>query len=189
MHFIRKIIFIGSIVIALLFSLTPVRSISSEYYKYKDKNGIVCFTDDLSEVPRDQRESIIFFKSLKSNVKSSSLNKGDTDSFDKLIEKPVSDKNDTDTLDGKLLKASEALQEERIQLEQILDSLQKRRADLADKLIKNKTFEEKEPYRKIANQFNIDVKQYEKRYKKYSRSLQVYNENVQKTSSSKSQAE
>ena len=43
----------------VLFSVTTILSlpVSAEYYRYIDKNGNVSFTDNLENVPEDQRQN------------------------------------------------------------------------------------------------------------------------------------
>ena len=56
------IIRIIPIMMALLF-LTP--SASAEIYKYRDTNGVLRFTDNLAEVPVDQRGNIEAYQEIK----------------------------------------------------------------------------------------------------------------------------
>jgi uncharacterized membrane protein len=45
--------------VLLIMVFIMVASIASgEYYKYIDKNGEVCFTDDISIIPKEQREGL-----------------------------------------------------------------------------------------------------------------------------------
>ena len=38
---------------------------SAEIYKYRDQNGVLRFTDNLTEVPVDQRENIDQYQEIK----------------------------------------------------------------------------------------------------------------------------
>lgn len=57
-------IFIASIVLILISGV--YYSALGEFYQYKDKDGVVIFTDDLSQVPEDQRPKIKTYESIKS---------------------------------------------------------------------------------------------------------------------------
>ncbi len=59
-----KIIFVVIFLSGLFFSASQL---SATYYKYIDKSGNTVFTDDLSQVPEEQRESIDSYKSFQSD--------------------------------------------------------------------------------------------------------------------------
>ncbi|UCG79642.1 MAG: DUF4124 domain-containing protein, partial [Desulfobacterales bacterium] len=44
--------------LVLVFALVIPRECGSEVYKYTDKDGIIHFTDDLTEVPVEQRTEV-----------------------------------------------------------------------------------------------------------------------------------
>ena len=48
----------------LVFLIFPV-AVSAEIYKYRDQNGVLRFTDNLTEVPIDQRENIQQYQEIK----------------------------------------------------------------------------------------------------------------------------
>ena len=51
---------------AVLTVLLVIPGVSTaEFYKYVDKDGVVRFTDDISQVPEDQRKNIDTFKSVE----------------------------------------------------------------------------------------------------------------------------
>ena len=56
--------FIASIVLVITSGI--YQSALGEFYQYKDKDGVVIFTDDLSQVPEDQRPIIKTYESIKS---------------------------------------------------------------------------------------------------------------------------
>ena len=49
--------------VALVVPLAPALS-AAEFYKYRDANGVLRFTDDISEVPEDQRGNLKAYKSV-----------------------------------------------------------------------------------------------------------------------------
>jgi hypothetical protein len=61
----RNKIFFTICIICILFFLTP--QLYAEYYKYKDNNGNIVFTDNLSQVPPDQRSGVKSYQTIKSN--------------------------------------------------------------------------------------------------------------------------
>jgi predicted RNase H-like nuclease (RuvC/YqgF family) len=51
---------------AVLSALLVIPGIcTAEFYKYVDKDGVVRFTDDISQVPEDQRKDVDTFKSVE----------------------------------------------------------------------------------------------------------------------------
>ncbi len=196
MHIFNKKKFIGSFAILLFLSLTFDISISSEYYQYKDKDGVVHFTDDLSEIPKDQREKVTSFESLTSEGirPSSLLNEEKKDFYDDQSEKEeqVLDEGEameSEAMDDKLLQTSASLQRERAELEQVFENLQKRRTSLTEMLVRKKTPEEKQTYMEKVNQLNVEIKEYEDRQKQFSEKVEIYNNNVKQKNLSKAQAD
>jgi len=53
------------IVTILLVLLVLPMLVSAEIYKYRDQNGVLRFTDNLTEVPIDQRENIQQYREIK----------------------------------------------------------------------------------------------------------------------------
>ncbi len=150
-------------------------AIASDYYKYKDENGILRFTDDFSEVPKDQRESIIIDKVYQVKEKPSPQPPDDGDLSED--NNPLS--GDSGTLDNEVMTKSESLHQERMQLEQSLKNLESGRTDLINQLVKMKRPEEKKACREKINQLNIDIQLYEKRRNQFIEKAQIYNKSVQ----------
>ena len=58
-NFFYRLLYCGLIVV--FFPYTA----SAEFYKYKDKNGHLIFTDDVSRVPVNQRDEVTIFHSIQ----------------------------------------------------------------------------------------------------------------------------
>jgi hypothetical protein len=52
---------VRTLILLSILSLIPI-PVCAEYYKYKDANGVFRFTDNLLNVPKDQREIIQAYK-------------------------------------------------------------------------------------------------------------------------------
>lgn len=50
---------LGLILIVAMLAATPA---NAEFYKYVDENGIIRFTDDITMVPREQREKLLEYQ-------------------------------------------------------------------------------------------------------------------------------
>ncbi len=51
------------LILMMLISLVPI-PIYAEFYKYRDANGVLRFTDNLMDVPEDQREKLKSYKEV-----------------------------------------------------------------------------------------------------------------------------
>jgi hypothetical protein len=81
------------IVTLLLVVLVLPVLVSAEIYKYRDQNGVLRFTDNLTEVPIAQRENIQQYKEIKtapSAVEQSTAN-AEADLDPKAMEKELTD--------------------------------------------------------------------------------------------------
>lgn len=54
--------------VCLLVACAGVFQAHGEYYRYLDKDGVVCFTDDPAQIPDDQREKSDVFKEAPRQV-------------------------------------------------------------------------------------------------------------------------
>ena len=181
LHYIHKTVLILSIVLILSWSLALDIAVSSEYYKYKDQNGVVHFTDDISEIPKDQRENMTSFQSLESETYSS-MDKEEINSSD-------SPAGEESVSDDKLNETSISLQEERAELEQTFENLQEKRAELAAKAMEKRTSEETKAYKEQVQQLNLDIKRYEELQKQFAEKVEIYNNNIKQKNLSKTQAD
>lgn len=59
---------INRIIIMLPILLLPML-VSAEIYKYRDQNGVLRFTDNLTEVPLSQRENVDQYQEIKTEPK------------------------------------------------------------------------------------------------------------------------
>ncbi len=49
--------------------------VGAEFYKYKDKNGVIIFTDDLSQVPKNLRTTVKTYQSIIDNGQNKTIKK------------------------------------------------------------------------------------------------------------------
>ena len=50
------------VLITMLFAVTA----SAEYYRYRDQNGNIVYTDDITRVPRDQQAALQKYREIES---------------------------------------------------------------------------------------------------------------------------
>ena len=56
---------IRKLILVLIFTLFAAVPVSAEYYKYYDESGNLRFTDDINQIPLDQREQIKTYTSIE----------------------------------------------------------------------------------------------------------------------------
>ncbi|MCD4677592.1 MAG: DUF4124 domain-containing protein [Desulfobacula sp.] len=127
-------------------------SLFAEYYHYVDKNGVKHYTDDISEIPKDQRPDLSVYQSIQTPD----------------IKEPPKTENKTDTITSKSLGIK------RDKLINEYNALVKRNKTLAEQ--KN-TIVEKE-YNELAAQLNIEIKQYQEKKEAYEKLVEQYNEQI-----------
>ena len=127
-------------------------SLFAEYYHYVDKNGVKHYTDDISEIPKDQRPDLTIHQSIKTPD----------------IKEPLKTENKVETI------SSESLETKRDKLVTEYNALVKRNKTLAEQ--KN-TIDQKK-YNELATQLNIEIKQYQEKKQAYEKLVEQYNEQI-----------
>lgn len=95
----------------------------AEIYKYKDPSGVTIFTDNLADVPPDQREDVQRFKEIKSPEVSVQVQENK-------VSESSSQNADAGTPDGKEeenIGELQALNAEKAELDQVYEDLVRRR--------------------------------------------------------------
>ena len=127
-------------------------SLFAEYYHYVDKNGVKHYTDDISEIPKDQRPDLTIHQSIQTPDR----------------KEPLKTENKVDTI------SSESLETKRDKLVTEYNALVKRNKTLAEQ--KN-TIDQKK-YNELATQLNIEIKQYQEKKEAYEKLVEQYNEQI-----------
>ncbi|MCD4720674.1 MAG: hypothetical protein K8S13_12580 [Desulfobacula sp.] len=142
-----------ALIICFLYILSA-SSVFAEYYHYIDKDGIKYYTDDISEVPEDQRPDLSVYQSIQTSPE----------------EKPPEEK-DIETKDTIMLKSIEIKKGE---IDNEYEALVKKRQALTKQ---KKTIGEKK-YNELATQFNIEIKQYQEKKEAYEKLVEQYNKQM-----------
>jgi hypothetical protein len=147
------------ILIAILF-FTPDGS--AEIYKYRDQNGVLRFTDNLAEVPIDQRKKVEQYHEIKTpvtyNIETTSADES---------------KQDPKVLEKELRSEKEVLDQEYKDLTQTRDML--------EAIPKPKTPEENAAYEKSVEDYNSRLAAYEEKQKKFREKLAEYEAAIAKS--------
>ncbi len=146
-----KLIYI--LIVCFLYILSA-SSVFAEYYHYVDKDGIKHYTDDISEVPEDQRPNLSIHKSIQTSPEK------------KPSKEEQIETRDTITLKSLAIKKNEIVSE--------YNALVKRNKALAEQ---KKTLNEKE-YNELATQLNIEIEQYQGKKEAYEKLVEQYNQHI-----------
>ena len=146
-----KLIYV--LIVCFLYILSA-SSVSAEYYHYVDKDGIKHYTDNISEVPEDQRPNLNIHKSIQ------------TSPGKKPPGKEQIETRDTITLKSLEIKKNEIVNE--------YNALVKRNKTLAEQ---KKTINDKE-YNELAGQLNIEIKQYQEKKEAFEKLVEQYNKQI-----------
>ncbi len=167
---------IGVSLIVLIFAAFPALGLA-EFYRYVDKEGNTYYTDDLSNVPADQRTKVDEYEELyiqsapekKSEIKKKTEIKKQQEGASK---EPLSKKDEEGTKEEKLNKVGVKLQaqyqvlmEEREQLDKATKGPLTRdeRRELAEKII----------------DFNTRIKDHEKTRQAFDKEVKAYNTSIE----------
>ena len=157
----------ASIVIVLTLMLVPLIS-SAEFYKYKDESGVLRYTDDLNEIPKDQRpnmdaysEPADFITPEQEQQKIEDAEKAQKDAEAEKVE-------DKDAMRVKLDNTSNALDKEYEELKKTKQDLVDARADAM------KNAGDTKAYRENTLQFNKRVVDFEKRREAFKKEVEAF---------------
>lgn len=157
----------------LLFSMTA----SAEYYKYMDKDGNVHYTDDLTNVPENQRTDINEYTGFQSDSYDQQKDEQKTEKSQPLVEKEeVKDKPDTDNFS----EIKKRLDNEKEKLEAEHSALMAEKKEIAENKNKYRSKSRAKKYNKVILEFNEKIEDYERRKKVFNAEVEEYNKRVEK---------
>jgi hypothetical protein len=125
-------------------------SVSAEYYQWIDQDGIKHYTDDVSEIPEDQRSGLNIYKSIKTPDKKKPDKKKNLITSESLVIK----KEALDIEYSNLVKKKETLREQKKSLGET-------------------------KYNELATELNIAIQEYQKKTDEYEMLVGKYNKQIQ----------
>lgn len=170
MNFVRWLISLS----LLLFSM----SASAEYYRYLDKNGNVHYTDDLTNVPENQRTDINEYTGIQDNEYDQEKDEQKAEQSQPIIEKEE-EKNKPDINDFSEIK--KRLDQEKERLDEEYRALMEEKEEITAEKNKNRSKSQAKKYNKVILEFNDRIEDYERRKRLFNEEVEKYNSQVEKS--------
>jgi len=168
---------LASVLIAVMLMFIVAATASAEFYKYTDENGNVHFTDDINQVPPDQRQKLQRYEESASQP-------GEAPPAAQ-SKQPQEAQAESSLPGGEDEGQAKSLEETRKQLDAMkneLDgeykALKQEQAKLAAEKSKTKTRADVLKYNKKVESLNQRIKAYEKKSKEYQSLVNDYNQQV-----------
>lgn len=155
--------FVHALVVSALVLLST-EFVFAEYYRYIDENGVVSFTDDFSQVPKNQWEDIKTVYEFKTDAGPSEI-KTTTLSTTKTAPAPQQS----------LAEQRQDLQKQKQQLDSEYDILSFERDELVRQGRQEMTQEELDAYNQRALDLNERLRTYEEAKKAYAEKIEAFN--------------
>jgi hypothetical protein len=141
----------------LLLSLTMIPGLCwAEFYKYRDANGVVRFTDNLGDVPRDQRENIQEYQETTTP---------------EVTEAPVEETPDLNTRADQLNVERELLAKEYAELEKEREKIEQTTRDPQNDA-------DYEAFKQQVDAYNDRIKAYEEKRKQFQIKVDAFNQDA-----------
>jgi len=164
----KTILAIFSILVVVLFATHG----NAEIYKYIDENGQKRWTDDLSQVPVEQRDSAERMETGETFETASGQNADDA-APPEPVEKMEQAISDTDA------PSREALEKEKSDLDAMYKELLQERQEIEKAKAESKGAPAKESLRKRITAYNEKAETYEQRLKAFNANVTKYNQRIQ----------
>jgi hypothetical protein len=169
---------IRAYVFVVAFFMLPVIPTFAQVYQYRDPNGRLCFTNQLSDVPEDQLPEILM-KQPKKPVEPQKTEETAPDQNPSGPEMPADPPTETPQAknpDKPLpIPIVEDLNKEKADLDKIHAQLMKRKNKLQKKKETLKTPEQVREYRKKVTRLNDEINAYKKRNNAFQKKADAYN--------------
>jgi hypothetical protein len=141
---------------------------SAEFYKYKDKSGVLRFTDDISVIPKDQRPKVDAYSEPDDFITPELKQQKNEDAEKAQKDAEAKRVIDKDAMRVKLDNTSNALDKEYEELKKTKQDLVDARADAIKNAADTKAYQEK------TLQFNKRVVDFEKRREAFKKEVEAF---------------
>lgn len=169
-------------VAVLVVSLAGAAPASAQFYKYLDKQGQVRFTDDINQVPENQRKSVRSYESSMANSPEASISGGGVEN--KAAASDTVANSNPETADA-AAPEGELIDTEKMRLEALkkqidadYQALVKEKETLSKEKEQAKSREQVVEYNKRAESFNKKSGELEARSNELRKQVETYNAHV-----------
>lgn len=152
---------------------------SAQFYKYRDKSGAIRFTDNLADVPPEQRENLKTYEETKTAVPEDTAGGG---------EQTTPAEAELEAQRAAAQAKSQELRDRQKALMDEYEALQQDREELARMGGQRASEEEQRAYREKIEALNAKVKAYQERREAYERDVQAHNEEMKSRLQAKTEA-
>jgi len=161
----------------LIVSVWFPTTVCAEFYKYRDQNGVLRFTDNIADVPKDQRVGVETRQEIKSNetpADFSQTTRPEVEERQKALATPVFQEPQDE---AELLSAQELSQKKAALDEEYANLMKEKRALLESK--KNiKNVSGSKAYNKKAEVLNQKIADFDKRRQAFTKQADAFNQKM-----------
>jgi hypothetical protein len=150
----------------------------AEFYKYVDEEGKVQFTDNIANIPDDQREKIEAYKEAKSSPPGASQSEKEERSADTAEAGETAQGGDRITENESVDMQADLLEKRGEALQQEYEALMEEREALDQAAKVRLTPARKRKLVEEISDFNLRIKAYEKKRQEYNEAVEAYNTGV-----------
>ncbi len=165
-----------SIVMALLLVFAFCRFASAEFYRYVDKHGNVIYTDDINQIPADQRDKAASYEESYGNEEPA-------------VPEKAEDMSDKKAVPDAMEAERQKLLEQKKTLDKEFEDLKKQRTELDEAKTKAVTSEQRKTYNQQIIEFNTRAKAHQEKVDAHTAQVNSYNERLEKSEMPEKQEE
>ena len=160
-------------VLALVMATVLAAPAAAEFYRYRDKNGTIRFTDNLAEVPPEQRADLKTYREVVSSPPTTAF--PETDPSGQAPEPAATVSAEADEERRAAEETAARLRQRQEALIQEYEALQKERAALAKRDGQRVNNAQQARYTEAVEALNAKIRDYQQRREAYEQEVQAHN--------------